>query len=638
MRKRVFKISSLCVVIFFSCIIALKAQDYYSVASISPEMIKNADAVVRLQEETFTINSISSASYNIREIVTILNEDALHMSVYFGSEDKFHTYHFGKITIYNKDGKKVKSFGTGELKPWTSSSGTNIYDDVFYEYVDPEYMIYPFTAEITFSISYNETFDLPDWSYYSAYNVSVEKSTFTVSVPSDYKLRYFEQNITKKAEILTSAKNTTYKWSIENIPALETEPFSVSLEKYSPAVFLAPSDFLYGGKKGNTETWKNYGSFVEILNNGRDILPEETQLKVREIASSTNDTIAIIKKLYKYMQDKTRFVSIQKGIGGLQPIEAEKVDKTSYGDCKALSNYMKALLKIAGIKSFATDIKAGEDEDNIYEDFPFNQFNHVILCVPYRSDTIWLECTSQRKPFNYLGSFTDDRECILITEKGGVKIHTQVYKSEQNLYANKALVTIDNAGNGTASIVTKYSYLFFDNRWSMLYLDNENQKKALTNSIDIPGFTLTSFSFKQPDVDKPVMYEELSLKLTKYATLLGDRILLPVNLMNRIDRLPSNAADRKMDIEFKRERMLIDTIIYSLPSGYAAASVPQPMEYSSPFASYRAEVINKGNEIIYVRKIRYNKGIYPASQYPQLLEFNKNVATADNTKIALKKL
>jgi len=337
------------------------------------------------------------------------------------------------------------------------------------------------------------------------------------------------------------------------------------------------------------------------------------------------------------MQNRTRYVSIQIGIGGWQPIAAQKVDETSYGDCKALSNYMKSLLDIAGIKSHYTLVQAGESTDNIIGIFPSVQFNHAILSVPRGSDTIWLECTSQKKPFNYLGSFTDDRDVILITENSGKKVRTPRYSADQNSLSRKAYVTLDPTGNGSAEVSTGYKYYYFDVKDYLLYLDQEGKKKAITNNIDIPGFTLINFSLSQPYNDQPFLNEELSLKLTKYATIMGDRMLIPVNLMNRVERLPSNAADRKMSIEFMRDRMLVDTITYKIPVGYSTPTAPQPVEYISQFGHYKAEISVRGNEIIYIRSIRYNKGVYPASDYPKLLEFYKNVATADNTKIALKR-
>ena len=64
------------------------------------------------------------------------------------------------------------------------------------------------------------------------------------------------------------------------------------------------------------------------------------------------------KKIYQYVQDNTRYISVQVGIGGMQPITAKEVDLVKYGDCKGLTNYTKSLLDIVGVKSNYTRLYA----------------------------------------------------------------------------------------------------------------------------------------------------------------------------------------------------------------------------------------------------------------------------------------
>ena len=64
------------------------------------------------------------------------------------------------------------------------------------------------------------------------------------------------------------------------------------------------------------------------------------------------------------------------------------------------------MLKAVGINSYYTLIRAGEDETDIQVDFPSNQFNHVVLCVPHgQRHLLWLECTSQTVSLGLFGQF-----------------------------------------------------------------------------------------------------------------------------------------------------------------------------------------------------------------------------------------
>jgi hypothetical protein len=616
----------------------VRGQSPVSASGIDPELIENAKAVVRLYDARLTISSLSQASLKVTRVVTIMNEPGRRESVYSGIDDKFVTYRFNNLVLYDKDGKKVKNFGVLDLVPMITFSGSTLYSDVHYRTLDPEYRTYPFTVEISYTVDFKGYFYLPDWIVSEDYNVSTEKASFSVVTPSGYDLRFLEQNIPATAAIREENGKTYYEWKLGNVKAAERENFSPELEHVSPAVFLAPGAFEIAGWKGSTTTWSDYGKFIADLNRGRNILPVSVTEQVRGILSHSADTTEIIRELYKMMQEKTRYVSVQIGIGGWQPIEAAKVEETSYGDCKALSNYMKSLLDIAGIKSHYALILAGGDAPELMKAFPSNQFNHAILCVPRGQDTIWLECTSQMIPFNYLGSFTDDRYSLLITEKGGELARTRKYDSDQNRLVRRADVTIDQSGNGKALIKTDHSSFFYDNMMPVLSGDFEDQKRLLTESITVPGFTLSGFRVSQPDRSIPLITEELDITLRGYASVMADRIILPLNLMNRNPKLPAPNSARGSEVLLRREKLLIDTIVYKLPAGYSVTSSLNPVNLESQFGSYNASTEVRGDKLIYIRRQLIRKGRFKASDYSFLVEYNNSVATADMVKVVLKKI
>ena len=98
------------------------------------------------------------------------------------------------------------------------------------------------------------------------------------------------------------------------------------------------------------------------------------------------------------------------------------------------------LLKVADINSYYTLVLAGETRQ-LNHDFVANHFNHAILCVPMIKDTIWLDCTSQTLPFNFLGDFTDDRPALLITPEGGKLVRTPAFIKNENVFKRTGTVS-----------------------------------------------------------------------------------------------------------------------------------------------------------------------------------------------------
>jgi len=416
---------------------------------------------------------------------------------------------------------------------------------------------------------------------------------------------------------------------------MESEAHSPYFEEICPSVITAPNEFEVDGYEGNMNSWQQFGLWTNNLLKGRDIIPEETKNQLEKLIEGLTNEREIVMKVYEFVQSRTRYVSIQEGIGGWQPFAAADVDQTGYGDCKALSNYTMSLLKSVGIKAFYTKVRAGSNEPNMNKDFISNQSNHVILTVPFERDTIWLECTSQTNPFGYIGDFTDDRDVLMITDQGGEIIHTTEYRQKANRQYRKAEVLLSADGSGNATVSTSYTGLQYDNVSHVLEESYEEQEKWLYRNIDIANFDIIEFGYTTDGDVIPVATEELKLKLNNYASVLGKRLFVPLNLMNRTDYIPPKTKERKTEVVLRVPFVDVDTVVFQLPREYNMESKPENTSYSCDFGEYSSTIHIDTDKVMYVRTQKMNKGCFPAEMYEDFIEFYKNMVKADKAELVL---
>lgn len=618
--------------------VIILAKEYkYPVSSIPDNLKKNAKAVVRKHDMHFKVKSASNAELTVYCAITILNENGIDDSYFVEMYNKFMKISNIKVTIYNAKGEKVKRIPADDIQDYSAISGFSIYEDTRVKFIDPEHRTIPFTVEYSFKNTYKGLLFFPDWILYEDYNISTERSSFTVTVPSDYNFRYFERNLTTKPIITRESDKTIYNWDTTNLEALVYEPYSVPYQDYIPELLTAPSDFVMEGFPGNCNSWLAFGNWINKLNQDRDILPEETLNEVRELVKDAEDNFEKVKILYEFLQNKTRYVSIQVGIGGWQPFEAAIVDKYSYGDCKALTNYMYTILKAAGVPSNYVLVNAGRSAECLVKDFPSSQFNHAILMVPDGNDTIWLECTNQQSPCGYIGTFTDDRDVLVIDDKGGHIVHTKVYTEKENIKTNIVNVTLDAEGNGTADVHTKYKGVFYDNIRRILSSDDKDKEKLIYKNIKIPNYTINSFTHDVQKSRIPIVDEKVDVAIASYGTIMGDIMITNLNLINKIVSIPKKVENRVSDVYIRRSYINMDTITFAIPDNYIVKQLPGPVTIETPFGIYKASASSHNNEVTYTRYLLMKKGKFPKEKYVDLRKFFEEIIVADDMKMILKK-
>ncbi len=613
-------------------------EPVYPFYDIPDTLLKNANAVVRNSETTYNIVSNRKVEMKVKKAVTILNKNGDEYSRFIGFYNDNMKIGYIGVWVYDSFGKFIKRARATDIEDFSIVSGYSLYEENRVKLYDPGVSEYPYTVVFKYTYTFDGIVYLPEWLPQEQNDISVQTATLKVLTGKKSGIRYFDKNLNEPPAIDTADNQIQYVWTVENLFAYEKEPYSPPVEEYKPVVYLAPASFSYEGYEGDMSTWKDFGLWVNGLLEGRNDLPEESRQKIKEIVASTTDTVEMVGRIYKYVQENTRYVSIQLGIGGYRPFKTSTVDKVGYGDCKALTFYTKSLLEEAGIKANYTLVKAGKRKDRIIKDFPSQQFNHVILNVPVNDDTIWLECTNQEMPFGFLGDFTDDRYVLNISDKGGELIRTPRYSQNQNRKECFSEMNVNDDGSLDGSIVLTMTGLLYDEVFGFVHDDVKEQKKWLHKNLDIPEFDIINFNISESGDKIPVAEISIDLKIPKYCPTTGKRMFIPLNMLDKIKDIPKDDEERKTDIWIYRSFIVTDSLIFKIPAGYSLEHIPKEKSFVSTFGDYYRKVIADSTRVIYLRTIKINKGQYSKELYPEFKEFYRNVVKSDKSKLVLKKI
>ena len=493
---------------------------------------------------------------------------------------------------------------------------------------------YPYTVEYDEEDDRNQLFYLPTWDPQISPYMSVQMSKLTVETPANYKFRYKQFNLKTTPQITQKSDKIIYTWEVNNLTTKKPELFQPSWREIMPSVMLAPTTFTIGDYKGTMETWKDYGDFVNTLRKDRDILPADVKQKVHLLTDNISEPGKKIDVLYNYLQQNSRYVSVQLGVGGWQPFDANYVATNKYGDCKALSNYMIALLKEAGIKADYVLIKAGKDEEPIQTDFPETQFNHATVCVPLEKDSVWLECTSQTKSPGYAGTFTGNRYALLMNESGGHIVATPSYTAKDNVIVRKINATVDKDGNLTAKINTSYSGCESDDlQMELEYADKQQIEKILKKDLDLPTYDVANYSYKENKGMVPSIDENLDINVTRYATAMGKRFFLTPDILTHSALKIDTSEKRMYDIVLDEPFTHIDSITINLSENYSIESLPKDVSLKTPYGDYAISFKYANNVVLCVRKFQQNAARFPANEYKNFGAFLNTIYKSDRSKL-----
>ena len=315
------------------------------------------------------------------------------------------------------------------------------------------------------------------------------------------------------------------------------------------------------------------------------------------------------------------------------PISAEEVDRVKYGDCKGLTNYTMALLKAVGVDSYYTIVSADARMNSLDFDFPSLQGNHAFLNVPLEDEEIWLECTSQVVPANFLGTFTDDRFVLKVGPNGGEIVKSREYLPEQSRQITNAEIHIGES-EITAQVEIKSTGIQYNQKYGLANDSKEDIEKYYkhywdyVNAIHIQNHELIN------DKDSIVTTEKVNFRTSGYLSKAGDRILFAPNMLNRNTYVPKRDNNRKRKVVIKRGYLDEDNFIIEIPKGYKVEANLMPTAITNDFGEFEVSIKQvTESKLHYKRRLLMKSGNFPSTMYDHYRDFRKTITQVDAAKI-----
>lgn len=571
-----------------------------------------------------TVSSDTRAVTHHRETVTILDEQGADKALFLCRCSKQERLTSFRGEAVDDQGHRLRKFRQSDLQRTEYSNYLAI--DDYQQYLDYTPPSYPITITYEWSMElHNTLIEYPPFCPQDDYEVSLRHAVYRLTVPADITVGHALQNIS--AEALTIAdKDGSRSISLElsNLPALHNEPYARPLRERLPQAYFAPRLFTYYDTKGSLASWNDYGRWEYSLLQGRDILPETLCTKLHQLTDTLPTARRKVEALYHYLGQHTRYVAILLGIGGQQPAPATDVVRSGFGDCKGLSNLMRAMLREVGISSRYTVIST-RNRRLLPHFASAGQTNHVILQVPLPADTLWLECTNPQLPFGYIHEDIAGHDAIAIDEAGGHLVTLPAYADTLNRQLSRISITVKPEGNADINIRQVSENRQYEALAPMLRMEPKEQQRTLSQLVRAPQANISRINVRQTDATARLTLEA-DISSQGYATRAGQRLFLPLCPIHQGYNISSTGHKRTeplcIDMGYQDE----DRIDITLPEGYSLEARPKNISIEKPFGSFLFQTKVAEGRLKVRYRVLLRAGNYPATDYADFEAFIKAIS------------
>jgi transglutaminase-like putative cysteine protease len=508
-------------------------------------------------------------------------------------------------------------------------------------------------------------------------------SRFSLSVDPtwEYSQRQFNTRVEPRLDTSESDYQTeaiyTISWEKRNIDPLPTETampspydlkegiaiiFNQDVESFRPGATLidqlyeefedSPAFSVEGKtvsnvRKSISQTIVNFISWndVAIFYNDRTTdtrrLNQTMEDRITELTAGKTSHLDRVKAIYEFVRLNFQFYDHDFGLKGYAIAPAEEVYKSKYGDTAELSNLLVTLLGGAGIECYP--VLARSIDRGGLKNYPsIKQFNRVMVAVPLPAEgqILWLDPSFRNGRFGFIPWDLQGINALVIKGDIGEFFQTPVFPVSANIAFCKVAESIDQDGaiSGTATINLTGNEAFAVRRDLRQAEQNEQENIAAETLREIlPGSALDQFEISNLDLDEENLVLTFGFSFAADGARADDgSITLDAGIFNVADDLsPFTAEYRDYDILFPYMKSKVVKVTLNLPEGYAARSLPEPWELSTPYADYATRFFSNGPTIFCEKSFTIKTLQVPKDDYERFRDLSRRIIEEATAKIVI---
>lgn len=626
------------VLILFCFNINAQTNAIYKAATIDPSLLIDAHAVVRLEKMEIDIKSIKKKHVSIERVVTLLDSDGLDMVDCFIYYDNSMSIGQLRATMYDRFGKQIKKYTEKKFNDLSTSEGYTVVSDTRLKVLDIHPYRYPVTVK--FEVEYDDrtTSFIPRWIPINNYHCAIEKSVYIVRKEHIDKDQVLEHNFDSFSVEVDKSPNQI-EYVLSNQGAVDSEYLDHGILKTTPVVEVNLYEFSYKGVAGEAYNFKELGSwYYDHFIKDHYSLEPESVAKVKALIKGITSPEQKARVLYHYLQNHTRYINVLLDKSGYEPMYADQVAKLGYGDCKGLSNYMKALLDVAEVPSYHTLIYYGCGKEMDTTKIAM-QGNHMILNIPLEGKDIWLECTSSFLPFGYLSKSIRNKNVMVITPEGGVIKKTTNFPDSINVSSTKVDFLVDSIGGAKVTIERNSSDINYYKASSVEQLVEKEQIhyykkewwKADKFHIDEITFSKDTMNF--------IFTEKLNGYIDNLVVPSGKEALVPLSLFTSFEKNIPKYRHRRNDFKIYNGEVFVVDYCFHMPENYDSKVEEDQTVFENKYGKYKSTLKQTDDRtIVFHREVTLNRGTYKAEEYGDFRDFIAEVNYNDSFSLRIKSL